>query len=184
MNGECTDAELVRAAAAGDERAFDALYRRHRDWVFALALRATGRREDALDLAQEAFVELLGALERFEPGGSLRAWLRRVVLHRAIDQGRSAGRARRVDVAPEDVLGDVLDRAAEDGGERADLARVLRGLPAEQREVVLLRFVDGFELAEIAAALGMPLGTVKSRLHQAVANLRADPRVARFFEVE
>lgn len=178
MREERTDAELLRAAADGDARAFDALYRRHRDWVFGLALRTTGRREDALDLAQEAFVELLAALDAFEPGGSLRAWLRRVVLHRAIDAARGADRARRVEAALEDVL----DRATADGGERADLARVLRGLPSEQREVVLLRFVDGFELGEIATALDVPLGTVKSRLHQALQTLRNDPRVARHFD--
>ncbi|MBI5365000.1 MAG: RNA polymerase sigma factor [Planctomycetes bacterium] len=183
MDSERTDAELVRAAAAGDEGAFDALYARHRDWVFALALRSTGRRDEALDVAQEAFVELLERLD--SPGGlvltgSLRAYLRPIVRHRAIDAARRAGREPRAETALEELL----DRVAVEAGGAADLARVLRGLPSEQRELVLLRFVDGFELAEIAETLALPLGTVKSRLHQALANLRGDPRVARFLDPE
>lgn len=181
MDPERTDAELVRAAAAGDERAFDALYARHRDWVFALALRSTGRREEALDVAQEAFVELLERLDAplgLVLTGSLRAYLRPIVVHRAIDAARRAGREPRAEAA----IDELLDRAAGEAGDAGDLARVLRGLPAEQRELVLLRFVDGLELAEIAEALSVPLGTVKSRLHQALANLRGDPRVERFFD--
>lgn len=180
MDSDRSDAELVRDAASGDEQAFDVLYRRHRDWVFALALRSTGRREEALDVAQDAFVELLDRLDGLVLTTSLRAYLRPIVVHRAIDLARRVGRERRGDEALEELL----DAREEEGGDSADLARVLRGLPPDQRELVLLRFVDGFELAEIAGVLAIPLGTVKSRLHQALANLRGDPRVARFFEPE
>lgn len=171
-----TDAELVRDAADGDAAAFDALYKRHREWVLALALRHTRRREDALDVAQDAFVQLLGKLAELEVAGSLTAWLYPVVVHRAIDLGRRRG--REVDDA---TLAEEPAPAAEHGSGRAELERVLRALGAEQREVVLLRFADGFELQEIADALAIPLGTVKSRLHQALAHLRADPRLARLF---
>jgi RNA polymerase sigma-70 factor (ECF subfamily) len=171
-----SDAELAGRAARGDEAAFGLLYERHRDWVFALALRVTGRREDALDVTQDVFVELLGRLPGWNVAGSLRPLLRPMVRNKAIDRARRAGREVRAEEAvPEPAA---PGHATEDGGE---LARVLRALPAEQREALLLRYVDGLELAEIAAAMGVPLGTVKSRLHQAVEHLRRDPRVAQHF---
>jgi RNA polymerase sigma-70 factor (ECF subfamily) len=69
-----------------------------------------------------------------------------------------------------------------DGGEAADLRFVLTALPEEQREVLLLRFVDGLSLAEIAAAMDIPLGTVKSRVHNALQTLRRDERTQGFFD--
>ena len=71
--------------------------------------------------------------------------------------------------------------AADPGETRQELTVVLAGLPESHREVLLLRFVDDFSLEEIAAALEIPLGTVKSRLHNAIAALREDPRTARYF---
>ena len=83
-----SDAELVRAAAGGDEAAFLVLYERHRDFVFALALRHCGHREDALDLAQEAFAGLFRRLPGLELTGKLSTYLYPHVVHRAIDLRR------------------------------------------------------------------------------------------------
>lgn len=171
------DAELVRAAADGDGAAFDVLYRRHREWVLALALRHTRRRDEALDVAQDAFVQLLKQLPELELTGALTTWLYPVVVHRAIDLARRRARDARGDAA----LAAVPARVDEDASARPELERVLRGLGVEQREVLMLRFADGLELQEIADALAIPLGTVKSRLHQALGHLRADPRLARLF---
>lgn len=171
------DAELVRAAADGDGAAFDVLYRRHREWVLALALRHTRRRDEALDVAQDAFVQLLKQLPELELAGALTTWLYPVVVHRAIDLARRRARDARGDAA----LAAVPARVDEDASARPELERVLRGLGVEQREVLMLRFADGLELQEIADALAIPLGTVKSRLHQALGHLRADPRLARLF---
>lgn len=172
-----SDAELVRAARLGDRAAFDALYLRHREWVLALALRHTARRDDALDVAQDAFVQLLKKLPELELAGPLTTWLYPVVVHRAIDLARKRVR----DTRDEAALAEAAARPAGDPSERAELERLVRALGAEQREVLLLRFADGFELEEIAVALAIPLGTVKSRLHQALAHLRGDPRLARLF---
>lgn len=172
-----SDAELVRAARHGDRAAFDALYLRHREWVLALALRHTARRDDALDVAQDAFVQLLKKLPELELAGPLTTWLYPVVVHRAIDLARKRVR----DTRDEAALAEAAARPAGDPSERAELERLVRALGAEQREVLLLRFADGFELEEIADALAIPLGTVKSRLHQALAHLRGDPRLARLF---
>lgn len=167
----------MRAAADGDGAAFDVLYRRHREWVLALALRHTRRRDEALDVAQDAFVQLLKQLPELELAGALTTWLYPVVVHRAIDLARRRARDARGDAA----LAAVPARVDEDASARPELERVLRGLGVEQREVLMLRFADGLELQEIADALAIPLGTVKSRLHQALGHLRADPRLARLF---
>ncbi|MEX2218735.1 MAG: sigma-70 family RNA polymerase sigma factor [Phycisphaerales bacterium] len=186
-----TDEELVEAGNRGDSSALAALYLRHRDWAASLALRFTRDREEALDVMQEAFVYLFGKF----PGLVLRARVttllypavKNIALARA--RKRRAGGRRGVSgreehgraedgtpVAP----GAPGDGGAEDG-RSADLAAAVSSLPDGQREVLLMRVVDGMGVAEIAVALGIPEGTVKSRLHHALAALREDPRARRHF---
>jgi RNA polymerase sigma-70 factor (ECF subfamily) len=173
------EAELVSAASRGDARAFDLLYARHFEWVYRLALRTTGSREDALDVAQETFLHLLAKLPELELTAKLTTYLHPIVVHRALDARRRRGRIANDEAALEAALARPTEPSSI---EREDLLHVLRALSAEQREVLLLRFSEGFELQEIAAALAIPLGTVKSRMHQALEQLRLDPRLARFFE--
>ena len=168
------DAALFAALARGDEGAFEALYRRHRDTVFAQALRCTGSREDALDVLQEAFLYLLRNRQRLELRGRLTTLLYPVVRNLAANLRR---KTERIDPEPPADL----PAPAEGGERREDLARAMAGLPEAQREVVLLRFVDGLSLEEAAAALEVPLGTVKARLHQALKSLREDPRTRDYF---
>jgi len=173
--------ELVAAANRGDASAFEELYRSHRRWVLRLALRHTGREEDALDVLQEAFVYLLGKLPGLELSGRLTTLLYPVVVHASAAARRRSGRFRSDEEALEGA------RASAEGpgpGGREDLVRVLRGLPEAQREVLLLRFSDGLSLEEVATALDLPVGTVKSRIHYALAALREDPRTRRYFEIE
>jgi RNA polymerase sigma-70 factor (ECF subfamily) len=156
------DGELIRAFQRGErERAFEGLYYRYRDWVHSLAFRFCGNQADALDVLQEAFAYFYRKLSEFELWGQLKTFFYPVVKHLALNRKAAARR-----VVP--LEGD--HRAMEGGGEHAE--DLLAGLPEEQREVVWLRFVDEMDLKDIAETLGVPLGTVKSRLHTALSALR------------
>jgi RNA polymerase sigma-70 factor (ECF subfamily) len=170
------DQRLVEAARGGDAAAFEELYRLHRDTVLRLAYRWTGSHDDAEDVLQEAFAYVLGKLAGLTLTGRLSTLLYPVVKHLARDARKRRGRF----ASEEEALGGLA--APEGEGPRDALAAALALLPEHQREVLLLRTVEGFALEEIAAALGIPLGTVKSRLHLALATLREDPRTRRYFE--
>jgi RNA polymerase sigma-70 factor (ECF subfamily) len=168
------DAELIAAINQGSHAAFETLYRRHRDWTVNLAFRFTGDEALALDVMQETFLYLLRKFPGFELRAGLRTFLYPAVRNLSIAARRKAGRCQAAD-AENEILANLP--APETGvALDDDLAAVLENLPANQREVLLLRFVDGFSLEEIADALEIPLGTVKSRLHNALKTLRDDPR--------
>lgn len=174
-----TDLELVRDANAGDASAFDALYRRHRDWAWRVARRFAASPEDAADVLQDAFLHLWSRFPGFQLTAKLTSYLYPVLKHLAAERAQRGKRYVDAEEGPPDTgRPDEEPTALRDG----DLDQVLAALPEGQREVVLLRFVDDLELAEIAAAMEVPVGTVKSRLHTALARLREDPRTARFFE--
>ncbi|MBI5368237.1 MAG: RNA polymerase sigma factor [Planctomycetes bacterium] len=177
-----TDDELVAAINGGDPAAFDALYRRHRDAVARLALRFTGNHADALDVLQEAFAYLLGKFPGFHLSARLTTFLYPVVRHLALDLRRRAGRELSdADALAAAVAADPAPGAAP--ASRAELAAALVALPEPQREALLLRFVDGMSQEEVALALQIPVGTVKSRLHAAIDALRRDPRTRDFFAI-
>ncbi len=167
-----------RAAAA----AFEALYLRHKDYVLRVALRFTPDIDTALDVLQDTFVQLLRC---FPPTGEgitlsarLTALLYPIAKNTALTAARKAGRfPSSDDVTPDDV-------PARPGSNDGDLGRLLALLPPGQREALTLRFVDGLSLDEIAEALGIPEGTVKSRLHNGIASLRASPLLTDFFSSE
>jgi len=162
------DSRLVGAANRGDRAALETLYERHRDWVGRLALRLSGHHDDALDVLQETFLYFFRKFPGFEKRARLRTFFYPVVRNLAIDAGRRRRRHATPDATPERVA--PVERLPE--RRRDELAARLVSLSGEHREVVLLRFADDFDLAEIAAALEIPLGTVKSRLHHALKKLR------------
>lgn len=176
-----TDAQLVAAMCRGDAGAFDILYDRHKEYVGALALRFAGNADDALDVLQEtfAYVARKGASGRFTLTAAMTTFLYPVVKNTAIAIRK---KRRREPNVSDEALAAAPPVAPEDPRDiRAELTIVIAALPDTHREVLLLRFVDDFSLEEIAAALEIPLGTVKSRLHHAIAALREDPRSARYF---
>ncbi len=166
-----SDEELVRRAGRGDARAFEALYFRYRALVYSLARRFAGS-ELAADVAQEVFAYLVARLPGLDFRGRLAAFLYPVVKHVAAAERR---RERRQAPSDRPEL-ELLPAETPAPRESEDLAAALKSLPDAQREVVLLRFADGFSLEEIATTLAVPLGTVKSRLHHALAALRVHPR--------
>lgn len=173
------DAELVAAINAGDSEAFEILYFRHRDWVAGLAFRFTGDEDAALDVLQETFLYLLRKFPGFRLTAQLKTFLYPAIRNLSIAANR---KARRYQADEQDRRR--LDETAApltQAGRSDDLAVVLDCIPQEQREVLLLRFVDGLALAEIAEAMEIPTGTVKSRLHSALQALRQDPRTKEFF---
>ena len=187
--------------AAEAEAAFATLYHRHKDYVMRLAMRYTGGDRDlSLDVLQETFGYLLrkfpGVASPSGDGGlsegdgvagkpfvltaKLTTFLFPVVKHNAMAAKR---KARRYTPPAEDAPEPVAPAEHQADHEPDDVAAVLSGLSDERQEVLMLRFVDGLSLAEIAEAMGIPVGTVKSRIHLAIKQLRGDPRVREFFEV-
>jgi RNA polymerase sigma-70 factor (ECF subfamily) len=176
-----SDVELVRALNAGDTAAFDALYYRHRAWVARLAQRFTGNGDDALDVLQETFSYFFRKFPGFVLTASMTTFLYPVVKNLSIAARRKRNRLAQL---PDDParLEPAAPATTDYDRQREELSAVLAGLPEGQREALLMRFVDGMSLAEIAEALGVPEGTVKSRLHNAIATLRRDGRTVRYFE--
>jgi len=173
-----TDAELMRRVAAGDSRAFEAIYDRHHRQAYSLARLITGRAGGAEEATQDAFLSLWRAASRFDlERGSLVTWLLGLVRYRSIDSlrrsrhqalhhGLDDGVAESIE-APERTDEQVL---ASQANERA--LRLVAELPPEQREVIDLAYFAGFTQAEIAARVGVPLGTVKGRARLGLLKLR------------
>ena len=173
-----SDQHLVDAAAAGDVGAFEVLYRRHRDFVYRIALRFAGSHEGALDASQEGFAHLLRKLPTLRLSGKLSTYLYPVAKNTAL-AARERDR-RRLRLAQEQARPVEHEEAA--APERARLMRAVDALPDVQREVLLMRIVDEMSVEEVALALGVPEGTVKSRLHHAVGVLRGDEGLRKWFE--
>lgn len=167
-----SDEELLEQAKRGSAEAFETLYRRHRDWVYRLAWRFTANEADALDVLQETFAYLLRKLPGLRLTAALTTFLYPVVKHLSLNLRRK----RTPDIADEEILA-AIPAPADQETSRSELAAVLATLPADQREVVLMRFLDDMSLEEIAQALN----TIKSRLYRALDTLRDDPRTREYF---
>lgn len=162
---DATDAELVARARRGSRDAAAELFERHWDAAWRAALGITGRRATADDVAQEAFVRAFAALSRFDTSRPFAPWLHRIVVNRALDVLRAERRlAPEADeaVAWPDVGGDI------------GLLDLVRSLPLQRRVVVVLRYGVGLAPAAIADVLGVPVGTVHSRLARALDQLREE----------
>ena len=168
-----SDEALIAAVNHGDTAAFETLYYRYRDWVVHMAFRFTGDRDAALDVLQETFLYFS---KKF-PGFRLTAKLT-TFLYPAVRNYSIAARRKNERFVSEDAVSDMPAASAAQEG----LTELLAHLPAEQREVLLLRFVDGMSMEEIAAVVRIPAGTVKSRLHYALKALREDPTTRMLFE--
>lgn len=173
-----SDQELIRHCTHGNAtdatRAFEVLYKRHKAYVIRVALRFVRDHDTALDVLQETFSYLL---RKFPPSGDgltltaqMTTFLYPVAKNTAITLMRKANRfpAAEGGCEPDDLPQDTSP-------ESGDIAGALAVLSDAHREVILLRFVDGMSLQEAADALAIPVGTVKSRLHLAIRQLRESP---------
>jgi RNA polymerase sigma-70 factor, ECF subfamily len=162
---EPTDEELVRRFVSGERGAFDVLVARHERRVYNLAYRMLGRRDDALDAAQETFLACYRKVHGFRGGSAFTTWLHRVALNVCYDALRRRSRedpARDEDRVEPPAVADPADASAT----AVDVRRALLEVPEDFRAVLVLHDVQGVPYEEIAAAVGVPVGTVKSRLHR------------------
>jgi RNA polymerase sigma-70 factor (ECF subfamily) len=173
VSDERSDEELLRAHVDGDPDAFGALFARHRDRLWAVALRTMGNPDDAADGLQDGMVAAFRRAGSFRGEAAVTTWLHRVVVNACLDRLRAA-KIRRFDALPDDVddRGTVVataarddrpDEAAEVAERRRRVLDALATLPPEQRAALVLVDMEGYPVAEVAQMLGCAEGTVKSR---------------------
>jgi len=179
------DAILVAQAQRGDAGAFGRLVERYQDALFNGIYRMVSQREDAEDLAQEAFVKAFRGIASFEGRSSIYTWLYSIAINLVISFRRKTGSTRRLNPLPLhegsdgsgwrlDVADDCEppDGAAERRELRERIEQAIQDLDDDYRLVVVMRDIEGFDYDTIAELLGCPQGTVKSRLHRARVVLR------------
>jgi len=173
-----TDAELVTRLNAGDASAFAALYERHKDWTFRIALRFCENSTDAAEIVQEVFLRWLRQFPGFQPRARLTTYLYAAARNIALDRRRRDKRLRfKADWSEPDQPTVRVPEAVGDSDTQS-LRAALAKLPDGHREVLLMRIVDDMSVDEVAQSLGVAQGTVKSRLARALEQLRqlmADP---------
>lgn len=172
------DQSALARIARGDQAAFAELYDRHARLVYSLALRILQDRADAEDIVQEVFAQVWAQAARYDASrGAVAAWMLTLTRSRAIDKLR-AKRARPEAATEADAAERVMDFASTQDLELLSaeqvtrLQRALKELPHAQRTALELAYYEGLTHVEVAARLGEPLGTVKTRIRQAVIRLR------------
>ncbi len=170
MDAAAEPTELIAAAADGDARAFEHLYRLFSPRIYGLCLRLTGQREAAEDCTQDSFVAAWRALAGFEQRSRFSTWLHRIAVHAVLARRRGL----RVDYEVAEPAAGLPDRADPgSGAPPLDLERAIAGLPDGARHVLVLVGIYGFSHAEAAHALGLAEGTCKAQLHRARGLLSA-----------
>ncbi len=175
------DEELMPLIGEKDPDAFEVFYDRHGGAAYSLAYRIVGERGAAEDVTQEAFISIWRSGARYDQArGSVRSWMLGIVRNRAIDFLRSkAGRAPKLNFDDDSILeqrpaAELTDAEAL----RRETAHEVRGalgeLPGEQSKVIELAYFGGFSHSEIAAMLGVPLGTVKGRMRLGLEKIRGE----------
>ncbi len=174
-----SDEELARRAQQGDTDAFSLLVQRYQRGIANLAYRLVGHWDTALDLTQEVFVRTYQMLHTFDTRRSFKPWIYRIATNRCYDylrqQGRRESFMREQDLSPRlparDRAADPEDRVLQNEIRRA-VEEVIASLPPHYRAVITLRYLEDMSYKEIAEALDMPMGTVKTHIHRARELLR------------
>jgi RNA polymerase sigma-70 factor, ECF subfamily len=176
------DREAVRRVRAGETEAFEVLVEKYRRKTFRLAYQVLRDQEEALDVAQEAFVKAFRSLPRFKGHSAFYTWLFRITMNLALDRRRQRA-TRQKSMGTEDVPPEEWERTAvstERGPDdeaasrerREQIARALESLSEQHRSIIILSDIEGLSYREIAEVLDVPMGTVMSRLHNARKRLR------------
>lgn len=167
------DEQLVAQMANGDRSALATLYDRYGNLMLGVALRILPDRQTAEDLVHDVFLEAWRSSEDYDSGrGSVRAWLLIRLRSRALDRRRSGHFSRRSTLEDRPELVEIPEEDPGLSPDRRTLRDTLLALPPEQRKVLELGYFEGLSSAEIAAELGIPIGTVKSRVAAALTRLR------------
>ncbi len=178
------EAQIVRRVLEGDVNAFEDLVTEHEKGVYAIAQRMTGNAEDAADMTQETFIKAYNSLSSFRGDSKFSVWLYRIATNVCLDFLRSRSRKPTVSLSVEDDDGeetqmDIADESQspeqllERGLTRDAVRRGLKSLSPEYRQILLLREIQGLSYEEIAEALVLEVGTVKSRIFRARKRLCA-----------
>ena len=178
------ETQIVRRVLEGDVNAFEALVTEHEKGVYAIAQRMTGNAEDAADMTQETFIKAYNSLSSFRGDSKFSVWLYRIATNVCLDFLRSRSRKPTVSLSVEDDDGeetqlDIADESQspeqllERGLTRDAVRRGLKSLSPEYRQILLLREIQGLSYEEIAEALVLEVGTVKSRIFRARKRLCA-----------
>lgn len=166
------ETDLVKSAQRGDEGALNNLIKSYYQSVFAYFYKNTGKYHQSKDLTQEVFIKMVTGLSRYKPKASFKSWLFTIASNHLKNYYRTVSRH------PEQV--ELLDEtAASDSGAcgadiKRDMETALERLPAEQKEVVILRFYNGFAIKEISGITGVMETTVKARIRYALDKLRRE----------
>jgi RNA polymerase sigma-70 factor (ECF subfamily) len=173
------EAALVAGARNGDINAYAELVRRYQKLALRVAYLMSGSEADAEDIAQDAFVKAYASLARFEPGRPWSPWLLRIVRNEALNRRRRSGRQARLAwrVATDPVSGGAApspEAAIVTRDQQARLLAVVDSLPTSQRDVIACRYFLELSEEETSRALGLAVGTVKSRTSRALAAIRAE----------
>jgi RNA polymerase sigma-70 factor (ECF subfamily) len=165
------DTELLRAAANGDGQAFHDLIDRHADRLYRVAFSLVGNAADAEDVVQEAWAGAFRSAKKFEGRSSVKSWLTRIVITQAAKfwRSRKGKRDASLETADETRVPDMTSTGVD---AKLDLSAALQQLSDEHREVIVLREIDGLAYEEMADVLGVPRGTIESRLFRARAELK------------
>ena len=172
-----SEAQLVERAREGDVSAYEELVRRYQDVAFRLAYTITGSADEAQDAVQEGFLRAYHALPRFRPAAPLRPWLLTIIANAARSRRSAASRH------PTLALSAAADRPSDDSAQSPEAAAIaaerqrellaaVQTLPGDDQRVISYRYFLDLSEAEMAAAIGCPRGTVKSRLSRALGRLR------------
>ena len=178
-----SDAELLAAHVDGDPDAFGELFARHRDRLWAVALRTLGHPEDAADALQDALIAAFRRAGSYRGEAAVTTWLHRIVVNACLDRARH-NKVRAADALPDDLesyagRGAVVtadadpdpEQAAELSERRRQVLAALATLPADQRAALVLVDMEGYPVAEVAQMLDCPVGTIKSRCARGRARL-------------
>lgn len=177
VTNESTDEELAAAILGGDDHAFRVLVERYQSHVVRTVTGMLGKSEEVDDCVQEVFIRLYGSLMNYRGDASVKTYVTRIAINRSLDILRKRKRSRLVqwDDAAAAKLESRLpgpDDEAENSDQRRQLRLALDSLPSKHRTIVVLRMIDGLSTAETADVLGVPYGTVLSRLKRALGKLK------------
>lgn len=178
------EAAVIRKVLNGDTNAYETLVRAYEKNVYNLALRMIGNSEDAYDMSQEAFIKAYNSLTAFRGDSKFSVWLYRIVSNVCLDYLRSRSRKPTSSLSTENDDGEEIEldiadeeqtpeKLLERGLTRDAVRRGLMSLPDDHRQILLLREIDGLSYDEISEALGLEVGTVKSRIFRARKKLCA-----------
>ncbi len=196
MNRACTklsDAELLARYARGDEAAFREIVSRYRNSLYAFLRQFLNRQELVEDVFQETFLQLFTSRESFDPSRPLRPWLFTIAANKAKDALRKSQRIAAIPIgtlsdSEEMSFDDVLNTLSSDstmpyeeleqGETSARVAQTIASMPENLREILILAYFNKFSYKQMASILSIPIGTVKSRLHTAVARFAKEWKAA------